>query len=623
MVFVLFALAGLTTSSIGALREDPGHPAGTEIGAPLPIRADEFMTESPIGLGWIASGSRGIDNPLSVAPNFFQQLPSGPVSGVVFFDGTVAMLGPWLPDAMLFAARWWLPTLLLVIGLPIWFRQVTGTMRWGYLATVVVLFSPSNMWWSGRPVNTLGFMFAGCALLLAGHDLLTRGRTARAVGLFLASAVLMARFPSYYQPFAIILGFPVLLATLAFLWARTGALKEKAIAVLVTGGVGALLTAGTMLENLDAIKSGLGTVYPGERVSTGEAQSFGKVFGAPVLGSLEHVQGTLVNTNATEASSSFIVLFLVAGLLWLARGWRGERPARWAFVVWMAFTAIWLAWCTVDFGSIGSHLPLAKLVPAIRAANDVGFLAVIAFFLLMAQWRPEHVRRPILVIAAAVAGVVTYFAGVSWRDNGIPALTHVTILVAAAVAGAVVFLLLRWPGHWIPWVATAASVVSLTAMVNPLELGLADLRGSGTARFMIDAGKESRAGHDLWASDDPTFDALMFATATPALSSRQQVGPHDAEWLKLDPGGAHREIWNRGGSYVRFTWTQDQQIVWSNPTIDQIVMAVSPCAVARQEPRLRYVVSVRRLDDSCLRLSRKLLWSGRPHFVYEVTGSGV
>lgn len=622
VVFILFALAGLTTSSIGALREDPRHPAGTEIGSPLPIRADEFMTESPIGLGWITSGSRGIDNPLSVAPNFFQQLPSGPVSGVVFFDGTVAMLGPWLPDAMLFAARWWLPTLLLVIGLPIWFRQVTGTLRWGYLATLVVLFSPSNMWWSGRPVNTLGFMFAGCALMLTGHDLLTRGRRTAAGVAFLVSAILMARYPSYYQPFAIILGFPVLLSTIAFLLARAGAFKEKAIALLVTGGLGAVLTAGTMWENLDAIKSGLGTVYPGERVSTGEAQSFGKVFGAPVLGPLERVQDTLVNTNATEASSSFIVLFIVAGLLWLARGHRGDRPARLAFAVWMAFTAIWLAWCTLDFKSLGSHLPLANLVPAIRAANDVGFLAVIAFFLLMAQWRPEHVRRPVLALAAVATGVVTYFAGTSWRDNGMPGLTLPSVWLAALVATVVVYLLLRWPHHWIPWVAAAASVVSLTALVNPLEFGLADLRGSETARFMIDAGHRSRDADVLWASDDPAFDALMFATATPALSARQQVGPDDAEWLKLDPGGEHKDTWNRGGSYIRFTWTQDEQIVWSNPTIDQIVMAASPCAVAHREPRLRYVVSVGRLDASCLRLSRRLQWSGRPHFVYEVTGSG-
>lgn len=621
LVFVLLGLAGITNSNIGALREDPRHPVGTEFGNPQSIRADEFMTESPISLGWIASGSRGIDNPLSVPPNFFQQLPSGPVSGVVFFDGTAAMLGPWLPDSMVFAARWWLPTLLLLIGLPIWFRQVTGSLRWGYLATLVILFAPSNMWWSGRPVNTLGFMFAGCALMLAGHDLIARGRTTRALAAFVVSAILMARFPSYYQPFAIILGFPVLVGTLAFLLLRDGERRTKLVTVLVTGVVGAILTAGTMLENVDAIKSGLGTVFPGQRVSTGEAQTFGKVFGAPVLGSLEGIQATLVNTNATEASSSFVVLFLVAGLLWLARGWHGSRPAYWTFVVWMAFTAFWLAWCTVDFKSVGSHLPLANLVPAIRAANDVGFLAVVAFFLMMAQWRPGHVRRPVIVVAAVLSGGVTMLAGFSWRTNGMPGLSVPSIWCAAAVTAVVVFLLLCWPTSWMSWVAMAAAVVSLTATVDPLEIGLGDLRGSSTAQAMIEAGRHARGAHELWASDDPTFDALMFATATPALSARQQVGPNDVEWLKLDPGGLHKDVWNRGGTYIRFSWTDDKNIAWSNPTVDQIVMQASPCTIAQREPRLRYIVSVRRLGDDCLRFSRRLRWSGRPHYVYEVTGS--
>jgi hypothetical protein len=621
LVYLVLSLAGVTNSHIGALRERPHHPTGIELGQPLPIRSDEFMTESPIALGWITSGSRGLDNPLSVAPNFFHQLPSGPVSGLVFFDGTAAMLGPWLPDSMLFAARWWLPTLLLLIGLPIWFRQVTGSLRWGYLASVVILFSPANMWWSGRPVNTLGFMFAGCALMLTGLDLLRRRQRLRATAAFIVSGVLMARFPSYYQPFAIILGFPVLLSTLVFLWLRDGDRKDKLIAIIATGATGALLTAGTMLENLTAIKSGLDTVYPGQRVSTGQALTFGKVFGAPVLRPLENVQATMFNTNAPEASSSFIVLFLVAGVLFLARGWRAPKPVLWTFLVWMAFTAIWLSWCTVDFKSFGSHLPLANLVPSIRAANDVGFLAVIAFFLLMAQWRPEYVRQPIVALVALMTGGVTVMAGYSWRDNGIPDLGLLGIWVAAAAAAAVVFMILRWPSSWIPWAAVAVSVIALTALVNPIEVGLGDLRGSDTAQKMIDAGRQSRDADELWASDDPTFDALMFATATPALSARQQVGPNDAEWLKLDPGGLHKQIWNRGGTYIRFTWTTDDEIAWSNPTIDQIVMATSPCTLAEREPRLHYVVSSGPLDASCLRLDRRLQWSGRRHLVYEVISS--
>ena len=621
VVYALLVVFGVSTSSIGAdvLREDPHHPHGIEIGKPQPIRSDEYMTESPISLGWFTAGGRDIDNPLSVPPNFFHQLPSGPVSGVVFFDGTIGMLGPLLPDSMLFAARWWLPTFLLFAGLPLWFRKVTGSARWGYLAAVVVVFSPSNMWWSGRPVNTLGFMFASAALMLVGHDLLRAGRKVAAVAAFVVSAILMARFPSYYQPFAIILGFPVLLSTVAFILAGEGERRHKLTTILTTGAIGGVFTVGTMLENLDSIRAGLDTVYPGKRISTGEALSFGKVFGAPVLEPLEAAQKTMSATNASEASSAFVVLLVVAALLWLARGWNGTGPVHWVLPIWMGIGAFWLAWCTVDLGSAGSHLPLANLVPAIRAANDVGFLGTIAFFVLLALWRPGDVGRWVPYVAAGVAGAVTLAAGLSWRANGIPGLSVPSIWLASAVTGVVLLLILRWPSHWVSWSALVASVVVLTIQVNPIEIGLADLRGTTTAQAMITAGREARDTGGLWVSDDPAFDALMFATGTPALSSRQQIGPNREEWLKLDPDGSHEEMWNRGGTFVRFRWTKQSGIAWENPFIDQVVMTMSPCTLASVEERLTHVVSHRPLRVDCLTLERTLRWSGARRYVYRVT----
>jgi hypothetical protein len=156
LLYLLLVLGGITNSNIGALRADPEHPAGIELGQPQKLRGDEFMTQSPLFLGWITTGGQGIDNPLNVAPNVLQQLPSGPVSSVTFFDGSIARLGPWLPDAMLFAGRWWLPTLLLFLGLPAWFRFVTGSRRWGYLAAVLIFFAPASAWWSNWPRTRWG-----------------------------------------------------------------------------------------------------------------------------------------------------------------------------------------------------------------------------------------------------------------------------------------------------------------------------------------------------------------------------------------------------------------------------------------------------------------------------------
>lgn len=619
LAFAALCLGGVTTSSLGALRQGADSAGIHQLGQPEQIRADEYMTETPIALGWIAAGGHDIDNPLSVEPNYFAQLPSGPVSMLVFFDGTIAQLGPWLPDAMLFAARWWLPTLLLFLGLPAWFKQITGSRRWGYVAAVLVYFAPANAWWSGRPVNTLGFMFASAALMLHAQDRFAR-RQWRIAALEVAlAAVLMARLPSYYQPFAIVLGFPVLLGTLAFLLRRPGPWRPKWITIGATGGLAAALTGATMLENAAAIRSGLGTVYPGDRRSTGASWFFGKVFGAPALGTLEHVQDTLVATNASETSSAFLVLFLVAGVLWVAGPWRDTSASLLNWLVWMGLSAAWVAWCTVDFGTIGTHLPIVNLVPSFRAANVVGFLGTVAFCLFMAQWRTRSLKPALL--AALLAAGVTLYAGSSLRANGLPELRVSVVLSSGLLTGLVVFGVVRWPTRRLSLIALSGAAALTTALVNPVVVGLGQLRGGTTAEAMVSAGRDSREADELWASDTAAFDSLMFATATPALSSRQQIGPDDEEWLELDPTGAHREIWNRGGSYIRFEWTTSRTIAWSNPVTDQIVMAASPCTVAALQPRLRHVVSTQERTDPCLTLDQTLEWMGQTQFVYQVDGA--
>src|SRR6476661_1529559 len=119
-VYVVLVLAGVTQSSIGiqSLREDAAHPNGTMVGEARSIRSDEWLTSTPVAIGVTATGTTQYLNPLAAPQEFLSALPSGPVSSVVLFDGTALRLGPWLPDAMLIAARWWLGLLLLVIAAP-------------------------------------------------------------------------------------------------------------------------------------------------------------------------------------------------------------------------------------------------------------------------------------------------------------------------------------------------------------------------------------------------------------------------------------------------------------------------------------------------------------------------
>ena len=507
-------------------------------------------------------------------------------------------------------------TLLLVLGMPWWFREVTGSWRWGYLATVLTIFAPVTMWWSGRPINTLGFTFAGCALALQALRLAERRRWGWFILAIVVSAILLARFPTYYQPLAIIVGIPVLVATAGVILLADHPWRRR----LVTLGAWAVATAVAMgaliVEHLPEIRAGLDTVYPGRRTSTGTPAPFGWVFGAPELAFLKEIQGKLVAVNATEIGSSFTVLLGVVVILLLSRRWHPTRSAAVAFWVCGLIGLFWLSWCTLNWGSLGEKLPLANLVPYFRAVNGVGVVVVIAFCLLMAQWKS---RSQVLgVVSGLLTAGVTLLAGLDLMSETMPLLTRRMVWVSSVVAGALVYLLVSRPQSRWPLVATGAAVVVMTLTVNPLLFGLADLRVSPTAQYFMAQGEQARTSGQVWATDSIYTDALLLATGTPALTTRQQIGPDTNEWQRLDPELAQRDVWNRGGSYVTFTWSTDPGIEMSNPSPDVVLVKASPCTVAQRIPELRHVVSKRQLTDGCLQPAGTIQWSGDTQYVYDL-----
>ncbi|MFT4306913.1 MAG: hypothetical protein QM604_08485 [Microbacterium sp.] len=621
VVYLILVLLGVTNSNIGvsALREDPSDPLGAQIGTSQPIRSDEWGTESPIWLGQLARGGAEDVTPLSVSNDFFAQLPSGPVSAVVFFDGSALALGQWLPQEMLFAAKWWLPTLLLVIGLPLLFRQITGRLRWGYLASALILFAPATAWWSARPVNTLGFVTAGCALAIFGTRRLIGRRWASAAAAFLVGGVLLARTPTYYQPLAIVLAIPVVAATAVFLLRDVGTRRQKLVGLGAIAVSGSLWTALLFAENWGAVSAGLATVYPGERASSGSAVGFGMLFGATDLGWIADWGATLT-VNQSEISSAFTVLLPVTVVLLVAARWRGTRPHAAVTVTFLAFGLFWLSWATVDWGSVGTAIPLVNRVPSTRAMLGVGYLAILAFCFFMAQWRPPR-RIAVPLVAGGAAALISAYAGSSLQQAEMPDLATWMIWLSAGVTGAVVFLLVRWPGRWWTMSLAALAAFSLVAGATPVIFGLGDLRASQTASEFMTWGAQSRAEGTVWASTSVSVDSLMMATGTPSLSARQQIGPDAEAWEALDPDDEFEDMWNRGGLHITFAWTDGDDVSFSQPVADTVVISASPCTIAERIPSFRYAISAEPLEAGCLSEYDTFTWSGVDYVVYEVSPS--
>ena len=293
LLYVILVLGGVTMSSIGisGLRQDAAHPRGHMISEALAIRTDEYLTSTPLSIGITATGSTADLNPLTAPEGFFTMFPSGPVSSVVLFDGTVLRLGTFLPDQMLIAARWWLPFLLLALGAPSFFKTLTGSRYIGFFAAALIVFSPASAWWSFSPIGVLGFTIAGAAALQHCAKDLAEGRRWRAGAWGALSAVLLARTPLHYQPWAIVIAPTILFAAVVALLADRAKRRTNLIAVVGTGTAAVLLLSGVLLENVASIRASLGTVYPGGRVASGGPNPLQELLGATSLG---HLRNTTV-----------------------------------------------------------------------------------------------------------------------------------------------------------------------------------------------------------------------------------------------------------------------------------------------------------------------------------------
>ena len=618
LLYVFLVLLGVTQSSIGIgnLREDPASPTGIMIGSGVAIRSDEYLTSTPILLGAAATGSADDFNPLTAEQGFSTQVPSGPVSALVLFDGAALRLGPLLPDQMLLAARWWLPFLLLALGAPVYFRSLTGSKEVGLLAALLVVVSPASAWWSATPVAIVGFAMAGSAALLRCRDLLVVRQVPRALAWGAGAAVLLARIPLLYQPWSIVISLAVVaVAVVPVVLDRT----TRRATLLAVGGVGVmslLLVVGVVLENIEGVIASLGTVYPGARVASGSSNPLQEVFAATSLGDL--TRQDLVGTNASEISSSFAVAGLWAILLLVVGVQFRDRVHRLATVTALAFTGFWFAWCLVDFGTWATRIPLLNRVPSSRAADVVGYLAILLLCLVLPALTRRIAVRTGVLIAASVALLAAY-AGSQLRMSSVPTLPVAAIWVSSLLLGAVVLTVTLRPRWWVGYAAAVVLDALLIWNVNPVLFGLADLRGSDVAHEMLQTGRQARGHGDLWASDDLSLDALFAATGVPSLSSRQLAGPDRETWEKLDPAPGDEDVWNRGGAYITFVWTADDALTFANPVPDVIRVSGSPCALADRVARLESVVATHELDGECLRDAGTFMWGGTTRWVYRLT----
>lgn len=619
LVFVVFVVFGITTSNVGIseLRQDPSHPLGWQFGMSRPIRSDEIHAFSAIVISILATHGAPSLSPLAARADLVHRFPTdGFFEQFVFFDSTMLRAAAVIPEHMLFAAHWWLPSLILLLAMPTWFHQLGRSRRFGWFAAILIVLSPSSAWWSLMPVALIAYTLGGCVLMIAAFQRFQKGQRLAPVAMAVLGGILIAGLPSFYAPWSLLLGLPVLIGSTLWILLRGGGWAPRLKAILITGGTAVVFGLGTLFENREGLQALFNTVYPGSRRVESDPQPLGRLLGAPALGPLQYSEP--VGINASELSSSFTVFFVWILVILLAGQWRltfRDNIVEWTFGTW---SALWIVWITLDLGPMSQKFPLLNLVTPPRAGQVVGVLAVILLGLLLSRWTPPAAWR-VPLLAGAACGLATGYAASLLKASDLPELsTGLILLVSAAVAVAVAAVT-KYPQRLWPLALCLVLAALPVARANPVLAGLGDLRASDTARAVAAQAPAARAEGKLWAADTPSLNTLLLANGMPSLSGLQRSGPDVAAWQKLDPESAYADKWNRGGGYIFFGWTPGQPTSYITNDFDAVGVSIDPCTLKSAWPNLDRIVSSQPLEAPCLTLDSELQWRGKPAYVYAVS----
>lgn len=623
-------MTGVTTSSLSLLHVALHYSSANMIGQPLPIRSDEWLTETPIELATLAHGA-SMTSPLAHGPDLIYQVSSGsPLESILFLEGNLLRLGEWLPDAMLFAAFRAYPWLLLALFLPPLLRRFGANRPMSWLAVVLCFLAPSSVWWSFMPIRILGLTAAGCYFLILAKERFDRRHWTRGLVLAALSGLLLARLVTYYVPWCVVVGVPLVLATgLYLIYQRDG--RRRALAAIGVGATVALiLLIGLFWENWAALQAELSTVYPGQRRVTGRAVPPSWIFGGPGLFDLDS-DPTLVGTNQSEITSAYLVCGLVALLLWPAVRHRIPGRAKAAVAGLAVPTAVFAAWIMFDWGPVGEHIPGLDVILPVRAAQTVGIPATILMCLVLSIWAREDAvtresaradarrRRSRALSIAAVAAVVTGYS-VGYLHALIPSLPAWQMWLATAATTALVWAFVRYPGHWAPVVL--ALVVSLAAYAdaNPITFGLGQIRTSHAADRARAFAASDLANGTVMVTDSTAANALLVANGVPLLSGYQVTGPVRKEWQVVDPTGQYEKSWDRGASYLLFAFDEPRghAPVVENPHNDVIQVHTDPCWLASSPFHVSRIVSAVPVASRCVRRDGTFTWNGAKQHVYRL-----
>ncbi|HVX21086.1 MAG TPA: hypothetical protein VHB02_07050 [Acidimicrobiales bacterium] len=634
-------IAGLSGTSIGVIANtQPGHNPSLITGTPRPIRWDEWNVTTPL---IVAQSHHDFTR--------YTQDGLGPHDLTVILDvpnrDWSSAFKPWdLPMLVLdlehgFAARWWMMSLLLLVGVYLLLLELTGRVDVSIFFSLGLWLSPFFHWWYQS--ITLDSVAMGTLVLVFFLYAIRSKRTLFRVLFILLAAYSTISFslllyPPFQVPIAIVLGAVGLFEVVTRVRGGEARWQRPVADAVVVGVLAAVVLVAFYMHTRTTLHAVTGTVYPGKRRVTGGGTSVLQLFSAPFGVPLAVNGATLAQTNQSEISS-----FLLLGPFALLQAFRIrladiDARLRLPFIGAAVGFLIVAAWYLISLPPFVASVLLLDRAEADRTLLGVG----VGGFLLMALFcaarltpggvdDTQLLRTPAartlrqrVATGAVVCGILAFVA-YFWAGRQLAATfsqLHLSLWEVGlfSAAAAVVVLLLSARKVVLGGIAMVAlgAVISLPA--NPLYQGLGPLTSSPLLPvFNRVADHPADPSNDVWVSyAGPNVNDVLLASGLPTLNA-EDIYPVHSAWHILDPTGKSTDAWNRYANVV-----YEPGAPGSAPAItliqqDAVKVTFDPCGSAAAKLHIGFVVSPSPVTASCLAQAVKTTYEGAPLYVYAKT----
>lgn len=504
------------------------------------------------------------------------------------------------------AWHWWSRVLGLFYASFLAFAILSrGRAALSALAAAALVFSPFLQFWSFN-CEPLAAMMLLCFTAAVGIALAPSARGVVLWGILLAWAGGCFALGVVYPPLQVSLAWLGLFLVAGCLWRERGLLRcagrpALRVAVLLAAlGIAATACAVYLAQNADTIRAVLGTIYPGQRFSTGGELAVSRLFGnflTLFLGS----SWLRPFPNLCE-SGAFLYLFplTAAAAIW-AHG-SGRRRLDPLLVVLGAFWLLAVVYAVIGVPAALARALLLDRVPGFRMILALGIADLAMLVVFLSAPPMETARRPgrASSLCLALLGCTGICAAGLELASGVDGASWLEVVAVSLAFFALTFPVARCAPASLGILALVSACATL--WFNPLVRGGTDyLRANPLSRKVLELEHEARHPTRWLVYEDPALANLFRAIGVRAVNGVHYY-PQTELWRRLGLERKGEAVYNRY-AYVTFQVTDTKgEARLQLGTTDGVVMRIHPDHPAFRRLDLDYVVYVApdrgRLDDA-------------------------